>query len=97
MSKSSQQQEKGKVGHMLAPLLNTGRAFHKLFGKFWQLVLFRATFFVSSNLLHSEQFLYLCSNSQISEQLLVLKLAFLPYFTRSFRFYWFITRFGLIY
>ena len=57
MSKSSQQQEKGKVGHMLAPLLNTGRAFHKLFGKFWQLVLFRATFFVSSNLFHSEQFL----------------------------------------
>ena len=51
---------------------------------FWQvLVHFRATFsdFVSTNLLHSEQFLQLSSNSQISGQLLVLKLAFLPYFT----------------
>ena len=51
---------------------------------FWQvLVHFRATFseFVSTNFLHSEQFLQLYSNSEISEQLLVLKLAFLPYFT----------------
>ena len=51
---------------------------------FWQvLVHFRATFpeFLSTNFLHSEQFLQLSSNSEISGQLLVLKLAFLPYFT----------------
>ena len=40
---------------------------------FWQLLVFRAIF------LHSEQFLYLSSNYDISEQLLVLKLAFLLY------------------
>ena len=46
------------------------------------LVHFRETFseFVSTNFLHSEQFLQLSSNSEISEQLLVLKLAFLPHF-----------------
>ena len=48
---------------------------------FWQLLLFPATFSISSNFLRSEQFLLLSSNSEISEQLLVLKLAFLPYFT----------------
>ena len=48
---------------------------------FWQLLVFRATFFYSSNFLHSEQFLQLSFNSKISEQLLVFKLAFLPYFT----------------
>ena len=43
---------------------------------FWQLLVFRATFF------YSEQFFQLLSSySVISEQLLVLKLAFLPYFT----------------
>ena len=49
---------------------------------FWQLLVFRATFFVSSNFLpSSEQFLKLYSNSEISEQLLGLKLVFPPYFT----------------
>ena len=33
------------------------------------------------NFLHSEQFLQLSSYSEMLEQLLVLKLAFLPYFT----------------
>ena len=56
------------------------RAFHKLLGNFLQHLVFEAPFFVSSNLLHSQQFLLLSSNSEISERLLVLKLAFLPYF-----------------
>ena len=53
------------------------RAFHQLLGNF----LVTSRFFVSSNFLHSEPFLQLSSNSEISEQLLVFKLAFLPYFT----------------
>ena len=40
-----------------------------------------ATSRISSNFLHSEQFLQLSSYSEMLEQLLVLKLAFLPYFT----------------
>ena len=36
---------------------------------------------ISSNFLDSEQFLLLSSYSEISQRLLVLKLAFLPYFT----------------
>ena len=43
----------------------TARAFHKLL----------------RNFLHSEQFLMLSSNSEISQQLLMFKLTFLPYFT----------------
>ena len=41
---------------------------------------FRAAFFVWSNFLHSEEFLLLSSNSELSGQLLVLKLVFLRYF-----------------
>ena len=44
---------------------------------------FLATSRISSNFLHSEQFLQLSSNSEISKQLLVLKLTFLSYFTMS--------------
>ena len=36
---------------------------------FWQLLVFRAPFSVSINFLHSEQFLWLSFNSEISEQL----------------------------
>ena len=48
---------------------------------FWQLLVFRATCCVSSNFLHSEKILQLSSNYEISEQLLTLKLAFIPYCT----------------
>ena len=51
---------------------------------FWQVLVFRATFFVSSNFLHNFGAISLTiffSNSEISEQLLVLKLALLPYCT----------------
>ena len=48
---------------------------------FSQLLVFRATVFVSSNFLRSEQFLQLSSNSEVSKQVLVLKLVFLPHFT----------------
>ena len=54
---------------------SVSRAFHKLLGNFL------ATFRISSSLFQSDQFLLFSSNSRISEQLLVLKLAFLPYFT----------------
>ena len=60
------------------------RAFHKLLGNFWQLLVFRATFFVSINFLYDFWAISLTrffSNSEISEQLLVLKLALLPYCT----------------
>ena len=46
------------------------RAFCKLLGDF----LATSAFFVSSNFLHSEQFLVLLINSKKSEQLIVLKL-----------------------
>ena len=48
---------------------------------FWQRLVFGPTFFVSSNFLHSEQFLMLSSNSEISQQLLMFELTFLSYFT----------------
>ena len=65
---------------LLSPLL---RAFHKLLGNFLATARISSNFFVSINFLHShfEKFLYLSSNSEILEQLLVLRLAFLPYFT----------------
>ena len=50
------------------------RAFHKLLGNFL------ATSRISSNFFNSEQLLQLSSNSAILEHLLVLKLAFFPYF-----------------
>ena len=50
----------------------------QLFGSFSY---FEQFFFVWSNFLDSEQFLQLSSNSEISKQLLVLKLTFLSYFT----------------
>ena len=53
------------------------RAFHKLLGTFL------ATARISSNFLHSDQVLQLSSSSEISKQLLVLKLTFLSYFTMS--------------
>ena len=57
------------------------RAFHKLLGNFSATSrIFRANLFVQSNFLHTQQFLQLFSNSEISEQLLVL-LALLSYFT----------------
>ena len=57
------------------------RAIHKLLGNFLATSrIFRANLFVQSNFLHSEQFVQLFSNSQTSEQLLVL-LALLSYFT----------------
>ena len=57
------------------------RAIHKLLGNFLATSrIFRANLFVQSNFLHSEQFVQLFSNSETSEQLLVL-LALLSYFT----------------
>ena len=47
---------------------------------FWELLVFRATFFVSSNFLHSEQFLVFYEFSEIGAAL-VPKLALPPYFT----------------
>ena len=55
--------------------VTTPRAFHKLLGNFL------ATSRISRNFFRSEQFLELSSNSEISEQLLVLLVAFHPYFT----------------
>ena len=60
----------GPLVHVLSPPLH-----YKLLGNFL------ATSRISSNFLHSEQFLQLSSYSEMLEQLLVLKLAFLPYFT----------------
>ena len=42
---------------------------------FWQLLVFRATFFVWSKFFHSEQFLQLSSNSKILEQLLAREIS----------------------
>ena len=51
---------------------------------FWQLLVFRATFFVSSNFLHSEQFLVFYQFWEIGAAL-VLKLALLPYFAMCYK------------
>ena len=69
------EQNKEAIKRESGRYVTTPMAFHKLVGNFLP------TSRISSNFFRSEQFLEPSSNSEISEQLLVLLVAFHPYFT----------------